>query len=579
MLDQLHVAFLQRLRTRAAHDNALARGHSQVARGAHRLAVATLHTGVDLVFDLRVELEVLHVLALIVGDDHARVHHPARVGGALERRHHVVEFLAVLAAHVRRHDAAGAVLCLEVAAGAEHEVHHVLVEAVVTREVLVALEAVGDQKVDVAVLGVAEDDGVVVPVGVEKLLQPAASVGEVLDGHRDVLEQRGRAGRASLRDLGVEALAERPRPGGLDGVGAELRRGLQVELTQELGAGLLVFAQLLGLVGVVFDEQRRLAAEFKAGDLLRHRIEGAANLDGARVHQLQRRRLRLKQCRKRARRGVQCRVDRDGGCLQFRHLDGAQDGLCDERERALGCDQQVHEDVQRRVVIQKRVQAVAHRVLEREVALDDVYGFLVVAHTSLELLDRVHELRLLARELRLRIRVGGVDHRAGRQDEGDGLDGVVGVELRTARHAGGVVGNHATHRRGALGCRVRADLAAERGQVRVDLAHRGAGLDAHALATVKYLHAAEVLAHVHQHARAACLAGQGGTAAAKHHWGAGGCRRAERRRDIIRVARFDHHIGGVEEVGCVVGVLDAVDRARGQRLVGAEFAGQMRRRG
>ena len=212
-------------------------------------------------------------------------------------------------------------------------------------------------------------------------------------------------------------------------------------------------------------------------------------------------------------------------------------------------------------------------------ALDDVYGFLVVAHASLKLLDRVHELRLLTRELRLRIRVGGVDHGAGGQDEGDGFDGVVGVELRAARHAGGVVGNHAAHRRGALGRRVRADLAAERGQVRVDLAHRGAGLDAHTLATVKHLDTTEVLAHVHQHARAACLAGQRGTAAAQHHRGARGCRRAERRRNIVRVTRLHHHIGGVEEVGCVVGVLDAVDRARGQRLVGAEFAGQMRRWG
>ena len=161
-------------------------------------------------------------------------------------------------------------LGLQVAAGAEHEVDHLLVKAVVAGEVLVAFEAVGDEEVDVAVFGVAEDDGVVVAVSVEKLLQSAARVREVAHGHGDVLEQRGGAGRAGLCDLGVEAFAEGPGLGGLGGVGGKRRRGLQVKALQQFRAGGFVFAQLVGLIGVVLDEQRRLAGQFEAGDLLRH---------------------------------------------------------------------------------------------------------------------------------------------------------------------------------------------------------------------------------------------------------------------------------------------------------------------
>ena len=208
-------------------------------------------------------------------------------------------------------------------------------------------------------------------------------------------------------------------------------------------------------------------------------------------------------------------------------------------------------------------------------ALDGFHGLAVVAHAALQTLKRIDELRLLPRKLRLRILVRGVDHGAGRQHERHGLDGVVGVELRAARHAGGVVGNHASQGRRAFGGRVRSDLAPVRGEVRVDLAHRRSGLDAYPCPAVEHLHPAEVLAHVHEHARAAGLAGQRGAAGAQHHRCSGRRRGTERGRHVVGGAGLYHHVRGVEEVGRVVGVLDPVDRAGGKRLVGAEFAGQM----
>lgn len=155
----------------------------------------------------------------------------------------------------------------------------------------------------------------------------------------------------------------------------------------------------------------------RTGDLLRHRVEGAADLDGARVHQLERGSLRIEQRGQRTRRRIDRRVHRDRGGLQLRHLDCAQDSLRDECERALGCDEQVRENVERRLVVEERIELVAHRVLERKVLLDLRHGFRVAAHAALQLLELLDELRFLTFELRLRIRMRGVDDGAGRQHE------------------------------------------------------------------------------------------------------------------------------------------------------------------
>ncbi len=107
-------------------------------------------------------------------------------------------------------DAAGAVLGLERAARAEHEVDEVVGERPVPLEPVRAVEAVGEHEVDVAVLGVAEDHAVVVAVAVEQPGQRGRrcrAAGRT--GHRDVLEQGAwyPAGRAAGH-RGVEALAD-----------------------------------------------------------------------------------------------------------------------------------------------------------------------------------------------------------------------------------------------------------------------------------------------------------------------------------------------------------------------------------
>ena len=109
----------------------------------------------------------------VVGEHHARVEHVARVAEPLDLPHHRVELVAVLAAHERRHHPAGAVLGLERAVLAEHQLHHVLGEPE-KRSSEPPDEPLGEHEVDVAVLGVPEDHAVGVAVPVEQRGEPLA---------------------------------------------------------------------------------------------------------------------------------------------------------------------------------------------------------------------------------------------------------------------------------------------------------------------------------------------------------------------------------------------------------------------
>ena len=239
LLGILFAAFGAGLGHGAAHDDALARSHGEVARRTDRLAVAALDATVDVDFDLMVELDVADVGLRVIVDDDARVHGAARVSGALKFQVDVVEFVTVLAAHIRCHGAAGAVLGLEVAAGGEDEVDHALVEVVVAAQRLVAFETVREQEVDIAVLGVAENDGVVVAVLFEQLLERLTRRRKIRNWHHDVLEQRRRAGLTSAGDGGIEAVAEGPRYRAVHAVLGELRWCAQRQLTQERRARVL----------------------------------------------------------------------------------------------------------------------------------------------------------------------------------------------------------------------------------------------------------------------------------------------------------------------------------------------------
>ena len=70
------------------------------------------------------------------------------------------------------------------------------------------VEPLAEEHVDVAVAGVGEERGLLVPAAVEQVREVAAGGGEVLQRHADVLEQRRGARRPRPRHQRVEPAAE-----------------------------------------------------------------------------------------------------------------------------------------------------------------------------------------------------------------------------------------------------------------------------------------------------------------------------------------------------------------------------------
>lgn len=94
----------------------------------------------------------------IIGDDRSRVEHPIWVGGVLEFDHDAVELGSVLPLDEGCHDASSTMFGLERSVGSQDQIDHVLGESFVTIQALPIAEVLDDEEVDVAVLGVAEDD-------------------------------------------------------------------------------------------------------------------------------------------------------------------------------------------------------------------------------------------------------------------------------------------------------------------------------------------------------------------------------------------------------------------------------------
>ena len=198
--------------------------------------------------------------------------------------HDRVELVAILAAYIRRHGAAGAVLGLEVALGRENQVHHALVEVVIPTDGVIAFKAVREQEVDIAVFGVAKDYGVVIAIAGKEFLQGRTGISQVPHGHDDIFQKRGCTGRARLSDLGIQALAEIPGGIARSGIGREGGWRLQRQLAQKLRALALLLPQFFFRVSVVLNEQCGLLVHIETGDGLRNLVKALAHANRGGVH-------------------------------------------------------------------------------------------------------------------------------------------------------------------------------------------------------------------------------------------------------------------------------------------------------
>ncbi len=161
----------------------------------------------------------------------------------------------------------------------------------------------------------------------------------------------------------------------------------------------------------------------------------------------------------------------------------------------------------------------------------------------------------------MRVRRGGVEREAVRQDEGHRVDGAVGVLGHAAAHAAGVVGKDAAHHAGVNRGGIGSDAASVRLQRAVEESSHDAGLCPDEFRVVFDAVPAPMLGNIHQNPVRHGLTGETGPC------------RAEGHGDFVLLGEFEQCLDFPDGVGLyhrlrhepkirgVVGVGDAVNQA------------------
>src|SRR6218665_3680818 len=151
-----------------------------ILRGTDRLAKAALKTPINFFLDRDTRLEVCGMGERVVVNDDAGVENSHRIKESFHLDHRLVQFIPVLPTNIGSHDPTGSMLGFEGASRIENKIYHLLGEGEVSF-VSATLEPFVEHKVDVAILGVTEDDTVFVAVRVEELHETLAHRSERLD--------------------------------------------------------------------------------------------------------------------------------------------------------------------------------------------------------------------------------------------------------------------------------------------------------------------------------------------------------------------------------------------------------------
>ena len=320
--------------------------------------------------------------------------------------------------------------------------------------------------------------------------------------------------------------------GPLERVDGEGHRRGDVEGGQDPGRRRLLVGHLLGVRARYSMRKAAWSSTCRARERRRALAQALRHPQGRGVHQLDRRQPGADQVGQRAGGGLQRREDRQARGRRRKGGHGAERRLGDERQRALAAHHEVGEDVDGPVVVQQGVDAVAHRVLHRELLAHDADGLLVAADAVAELREALPQLGFVVAQPLVGVVGRAVDDRAAGQHDDEGVERAVGVELGAARHPAGVVGHDPADGAGDLAGRVGPELAAVAGEVGVDGAHRRSGLHAHPGATVEDLHRAEGRARVGEDPGGDPLAGQARAARAEGQRHAALVAGTEQRRDV-----------------------------------------------
>ena len=416
-----------------------------------------------------------------------------------------------------------------------HQATHGLHEAVVARAFIRATQVRGDDEVQVAVLGMAEDHRLGIAMGGETGVQGVHALGQLRDRKGDVLDDHRRARLAHRAHTGEQAFADVP-------VG-RLKRGVTGEAggrhqghvgEQRIGQGYALI-QKFALQLLKLDQQRRrLALRQAVRQFLAHPFECSG------VQQLDRFRAGLRQGRHRPPSRFDIAEEQERRGPEARQGDGAEGRRIDERERAFAADHQALQDPSRAGGIEKGVQGIADRVLGRKSGADPGRQLGIKG----DLLGQFHQPGGQGRTFPAQALVGigdpSVDAIAVSQDQIEPGDRVVRVLMHATAHAAGVVGDDAADLGRLDRRRIRPDAATIRRQRGIDPGAHRARRTTHRRAAVEHLNVAETLGYHHQNAIGHRLAGQRGAAGAETHRHTLGVRDRQQPLDVSDVRRNDH---------------------------------------
>ena len=448
------------------HDDALAGRHREAVRHAVHLAETALDAAVHQGMDLRERLQMGDVGRGVLVEDHAGVEDVLGVEERLHVLHQLVGGIAPFPANERRHVASGAVLGLERAMVLVHdERHDGAHHRIVLGDRLLAVEALVEDEVPVALEGVSVDDGVRIVVLDEQTLQIDGEVGEVGHGDGDILDQTRGADLARAADRRKDAAAHRPVLADERGVGREgCRRAERTprEHRLELDALRRQLVQICRL-GLHQDRTRVVGEALQFGEI---RLDDA---HGAAVEELRGRerprRLHLGHGLAGGARGGE---EQQGGLRDGGNHARAHRNLGEERQRPLAARQQVGDDVERIVELDEREDRQARHVLDRVFAADEIGERGIRPRTVAQFEDARDEAGMRRGEGVARRGAARVKHRTIRQDQPRALEHAIGVGVRAAAHAGRVVVHNAADHRALHRGGVRREETAKGAQNIVD---------------------------------------------------------------------------------------------------------------
>ncbi|MNX91287.1 hypothetical protein D3C86_1233610 [compost metagenome] len=453
----------------------------------------------------------------IFAEHHVRVENAIGVEQSFELPHQLVGIAAPFQFNERRHVASGAVFSLQRTAELHrHQLRHVVHERLIACDFFRAVEALGEDEVQIAFQGVSEKDRFVVVMFVEQFDQAVDADGQLFDREGDVFDDHRGAGLAHGADGGKGVFADGPETGVFLRVFGEVDLLFHRERLERRHDLRQLLVQQSGRRGAGFDQQgagivRQMLYENGHAGFVLYRAQAAP------VQQFHGRHRLAFQHGDRIAAGLDIREHNQGRGL-VRVVDhGVVGHGTDEPERALGAHQQVAQDIHRLVEI--------HQGIERQAG--GIFQTVFVANFRSQLgvcpgLAAQDRQAFQQRGVALAKRrdaggILGVETTAIGQHQTNAGQGVIGVLRGAAAHAAGIVGDDPADLAGVDRGRVRTDLASERCQPGVGLGADHPRLQADLRALAADLATVPVIPQHDQHRVADRLAGQAGAGGAESH--------------------------------------------------------------